>query len=221
MVAVVVPYRPGCPHRALAWDHIRNRHEAAGRTVHTAPGPDGPWCKARAIHDAIQATSDDTLVISDADVWVDDLDTAIARTATSPAVVPHHTVHRLTESSTVDYVAGLTPTAFAERPYKGRACGGVVVIRREVWEQTPMDPRFLGWGGEDDSWNLAITSVFGKPARLDADLWHLWHPPQDRLSRGVGNEANRDLYRRYIAAVRHPAAMAALIREARAHLEVS
>lgn len=221
MVAVVVPYRPDCPSRARAWDHIRKRHENAGRTVHAAPGPDGPWCKAKAIHAAIHATTDDVVVISDADVWVDNLEEAIALTDTAPAVVPHHTVHRLTEDSTVEYLNGKTPTSFSERPYKGRACGGVVVIRREVWTRTPMDPRFLGWGGEDDSWNLAITAVHGKPLRLDADLWHLWHPPQPRMSRGVGNEANRDLCRRYIAAVRNPPAMASLISEARALLEVS
>jgi hypothetical protein len=222
LVAVVVPYRPGCPHRAAAWAWLHNRYEQAGYEVATAPGPAGGWCKARAVNDAIHQTTDDILVIADADVWCDGLAAAVDAVRDGARwAIPHHTVHRLTEASTAEFMRGETPSDRAEKPYKGRAGGGMVVITRTLWEHVPMDPRFVGWGGEDDSWNLAVSAAAGKAPRFNADLWHLWHPPQARINRGVGNEANRALQIRYLKARKHPDDMAALVAEARELLEVN
>ena len=42
------------------------------------------------------------------------------------------------------------------------------------------DPRFVGWGGEDTSLGAALTTLVGPPARLEASVWHLWHPGPNR-----------------------------------------
>lgn len=219
---IVIPWRDGCPHRQRALTWVTNRYRQLGHNVVLGECPDGPWVKALAVQDGLRRTDGGIIVIADADVWCDGLHDSIDAVADGAWwSIPHHTVHRLTEDATAQFMADGKPTDTIERPYKGRAGGGIAVIRRAVWEQTPMDPRFAGWGGEDDAWNLAVCSVFDKPARFDADLWHLWHPPQSRMTRGKGTEANWALQQRYLIARRSPDAMEQLITEARELLEVA
>ena len=162
------------------------------------------------------------LVVADADVWTDNLPAAIAAIGDAPWVVPHRVVYRLSESASARYMAGEPDlTDLDQEPYIGRAGGGITIVTRDVWEQVPMDPRFLGWGDEDDAWCYALTTLIGRPLRFTADLIHLWHPPQPRISRGMGSQENRDLIREYLRVARDPEAMAALIAEARAALEVT
>ena len=163
-VAVVVPWRPGCPHREAAWEWVHKQYESLGWPVYEGHAPVGKWCKAAALQDAISQTSADVLVVADADVWTDNLPAAIAAIADAPWVVPHRVVYRLTEPASVRYMAGEPDlTDLDQEPYIGRAGGGVTIVTRDVWEQVPMDPRFLGWGDEDDAWCYALTTLIGRP----------------------------------------------------------
>ncbi len=138
--------------------------------------------------------------------------------AGAPWAVPHIGISRLTEAATAQVLAGidpdtLEPEALEEPPYRAHPGGGIVVIRRDVYEQVPLDPRFIGWGREDDSWGLALKTLIGRPVHLRGRLWHLWHPPQPRPTRTHGSDDNEALYQRYRAANHAPARMAALIEE--------
>jgi len=189
--------------------------------------PDGThWVKAQAVHNAIGDTEADVVIVCDADCWSDGVIEAVERVRDgAPWVIPHHRVHRLTEESTAQVLAGTDPhedmpldpivegiTGFS---YAGVTGGGIVVLRRDVYEACPLDPRFVGWGQEDEAWGLALRCLYGPPVRLSAPLWHLWHPPQERQSRGVGSEAGMALYKRYARAKRRPELMRGLIDEAR------
>ena len=68
-------------------------------------------------------------------------------------------------------------------------------------------------GQEDESWALALTTVAGQPYLGEADLVHLWHPPQQRLSRRKGSHENWALMRRYAAARRDPEQMRSILKE--------
>lgn len=210
--AVLVPWRPGCPHREAAWAWLHPRLEASwpvieGRCEH------GPWVKADAVADALTRTTADVLIVHDADVWADNLPDVVARVEPGRWVIPHRHVHRLDQPSTAAVLAGgPVEGKTTERPYRGHPGGGVVALHRTDYERTPLDPRFAGWGQEDDAWALALTRTLGGSIRLNADLWHLWHPPQDRRSRVSGSRANVDLFLRYRQA-RTPAAMAQLLAE--------
>lgn len=218
-VAVVVPWRGGCAYREAAWQWVRNRYETEGYEVIEGRCPDGPWVKAFAIQDAIDRTDADILVISDADVWCDQLPEAIDRTSTRPVVIPHGQVHRLTEHESARFMAGGDrPYLTAEPPRRGMAGGGIVILRRDVWDLCPMDPRFQGWGQEDYSLATALTTMTGKIARYSHPLIHLWHPPQSRLTRATGSVENRALEARYLAASRDRRSMEALLDEARTAL---
>lgn len=216
-VSVVVPWRGGCPHREAAWAFVHRRHEEAGHEV-VVGSCGGDWCKAVAVADAIDQATGDVLVIADADVWCDELAAAVEGLGDRPWAVPHTTVHRLNPKSTAGILGGASfddvrRGGYAELPYRGRVGGGMVIIRREAWEAVPIDPRFIGWGQEDDSWGLALRTLLGPAPRFGGRLWHLWHPPQKRLSRRRGSDASFALYLRYLAADGKPDAMRALLKE--------
>jgi len=88
--------------------------------------------------------------------------------------------------------------------------GGCTVVRRDVYESCPLDPRFKGWGQEDAAWGVALTAMYGPPWRSVEPLWHLWHAPQGRIGltdammrgecapqRGKGSMAGRRLLQAY------------------------
>lgn len=184
---------------------------------------DGPWCKALAIRDALDQTEADVLVIADADVWTDGLADAVRVVREGAAwAVPHRGVHRLTEAATALYGAGagLAELAVEERPYLGFEGGGITVLHRAVYEDCPLDPRFTGWGGEDEAWGFALRILHGPPWRPTGHvpLIHLWHPPQERATRAFGNLAGRELRKRYVRADSNPVTMRALVEEAKAHV---
>jgi hypothetical protein len=143
--------------------------------------------------------------------------------------MPFRVVYRLTEPGTrlainggIDLTKPLPRdmNGVVQETYAGSAGGGVVVLRGDVFNEVPIDPRFAGYGQEDLSWSLALHRMAGAPKMRSAPLWHLWHPPQPRMrrgstvSRGVGSEAGLRLWQRYREAAT-PTAMRALVAEAR------
>lgn len=211
-----------CVHRrrALAW--VRQQH--AGHTWPVIIGlhDQGSWCKALAVADALSQTDADVLVICDADVWSDNLAPAVASVMDGAAwALPHRSVHRLTEAATTRLLDGEDwhHLDLAEAPYGGTIGGGITVIRRDLYDECPLDPRFTGWGGEDECHGIAVRALYGAPWRpvAHSPLLHLWHPPQDRATRAFGSAEGRELRKRYIRAASHPTAMLDLIEEAKAH----
>lgn len=214
--AVLIPYESSEPWRARARDHVVNRYRAAGHEVIEGGCP-APWRKAVAVDAAARHTTADILVVADADCACP-VDDAIAAVEAGAAwAVPHDLVHRLDEPATeIFYATGEPGHGRAQRPYRGFEGGGIVVVRRAVWDLAPMDPRFQGWGGEDSSWALALNILAGRPWRGTADLFHLWHPPAPRALRRWGTADNRALEIRYrLAARAGRRAMTDLVREAR------
>jgi hypothetical protein len=180
--------------------------------------PDGPWCKADAVVDALARTDADTIVIADGDVWCDWVADAVAAVeAGARWAVPHGNVCRLAEDATAAVLGGDAPGVVLpveQAPYLGVPGGGIVVIPAETFWSIPLDPRFLGWGGEDEAWGLALEKLVGSPWRGAMPLYHLWHPPQPRRNRHVGSPQNQALLVRY-QTVRTPDGMRSLVDEAR------
>lgn len=215
-IAVLTPYRAGDTHRDRTWAWLRARWATTyGWPVITGDAP-GDFNRAPAIRAASAQTAAELLVIADADVWCDDLDDALdACRAGAPWAVPHHSVHRLDEATTARIVAGgpRDPIGYDQKPYRGNAAGGLVVMPVETLRIAPPDARFAGWGQEDDAWSLALSTLVGAPWRGEAALWHLWHPHPARRTRRVGNVAGEKLLRRYRKANGNRQKMLALIVE--------
>lgn len=225
-VTVVVPWRAGCPWRERAWDLARSWWSAYHPDWEVLPvgdGGDGPWRKGLAVWRGLQGIPGDRpVVVCDADVLPYGAGKAVELvTAGAGWVVPFTLVRRLTQDTTATLPAPPSlagaKTLPADAVYRGFPGGGCVVLAAGTARDVPIDPRFGGWGQEDDAWNLALSALVGGHRRVDAPLAHLWHPPAPRLSRGVGSAESRALWLRYRTAATRPL-MRALVDEARDHL---
>jgi hypothetical protein len=224
MATVLVPWRGGCPHRERALNWVADRWFDLQLDLdwRNCWMPDGPWSKGAAIGPEV-ASADSIVIVADADCWTEGIPAAVAAVeAGADWAVPHKTVHRLTEKSTAYLLAGCTePVALetercevnGDGPYNAIHGGGIVVVRRDVLLEVPFDPRFTGWGGEDTSWRDAMLTLVGEPWRGREPLFHLWHPPQERMNRFIGSPENHVLRTRYVRANRRPKAMRALLAE--------
>lgn len=238
-VGVVIPWHGEDPDREAAIGHVidqlHHAHHrrgwlklAAGLTTDTAP----EFIKAGCVHWGVAALDTirplDVVIVHDADVLVDARQLATAVHAVVSGAyrwaIPHQQVWRLNRAATGRLYDGdlavddVTRRDCAERPYPGIVGGGVTVVARSVWDATPMDPRFVGWGGEDISWGYALATLHGRPWRSRAPLIHLWHEPAERRTRSRGSRENDELRARYARAATRPELMAPLAAEARAAL---
>lgn len=218
-VEVVVPFAGTDLHRHRALTATVWQYRRRGWFVNVGRGSD-PWIKAAAVMPLVDATTSDVVIVADADCIVegDGLEAAVAAVRQgAPWAIPHRWLVRLSRTATDRFHAleEWDDGDWDEPPQIGWEGGGVVVARADTLRRIPLDPRFVGWGGEDESWALALRVLAGDPFRSKARLIHLWHPPQPRRDRRRGSEANWRLVRRYAAARNDPTRMAALIREAR------
>lgn len=227
-VSVLIPWSPGCEWRERSFRWVLAKYAAVHPTWEVVTGSSSSelFSRSQAILDAASRATGDVLVVADADVWCDPA-AAVAAVAGPGWAIPHTLIRRLSPQSTeavfagAEHLTGLplsTDNGQDSKPYKGHATGTLVVFTRDVLDQVPPDPRFVGWGREDDAWATALRTLVGSPVRYGADLVHLWHPPQERLSRTKASDENEALFRRYRAARARPARMAALIEEARCAL---
>ncbi|WP_432159063.1 hypothetical protein [Streptomyces sp. bgisy153] len=220
-VSVIVPWRGGDAHRDAAWSWVRARwaEQFPGWQVVTGTPPEGAWCKSAAVAAALPDAQGDVLVVADADVWCDGVLQAVtAIVEGAPWAVPHHQVRRLDETSTRAVLDGTpigSPQRLVQRAYAGVAGGGMTVLPHATYRRVPLDTRFTGWGQEDEAWALALTCLAGAPWRGTGPLWHLWHPPQPRLTRRWGSDESLTLWDRYWRARNDPGAMRDLLDEQR------
>lgn len=218
-VEVVVPYQAGCEYRAraLGWvlEWWARAHPEWRVTV--APAPAGPWVKARAVNPAVEASTADVVVLADADVFCQRMTDAVDALSMVPWSIPHTPVHRLTAQATTQLLAGgqVADLELEQRAYPGIPGGGLIVGRREALLDCPLDPRFVGWGQEDNSLSYALVTLHGQPWRGTAPLIHLWHPPQPRMDRKQGSPEGVALRKRYLRARWKPDLMRDLIAEGR------
>lgn len=221
-LAVIVPWCHTDPDRAAAleWVLWRWRTEAPDVPLTVARWRAEPWVKAEAVMPHVAALEPGTVVIvSDADVWCDQtLEAAQAVADGAGWAVPHFYVRRLTRDASRQVYGGTRPQdldamQLEERAYIGVEGGGIVVASREALLEAPFDSRFKGWGGEDQALGYALRALNGDPWRGLAHCWHLWHPPQPRAARHLGNPDNDQLRQRYLAAEFQPDTMRAILAE--------
>jgi len=219
-VSVVIPYTSDDEHRQAARRYVLGwyaRHHPSWEVVEgECPGD---WSKGAALADAVDRASHDVLVVADADSFVpaDVLDQAVRVLAAGAGwVMPHRIVFRLSEEHTRQIYAGSEPQrrATCRAPYAGVTGGGITVLTRQTWRAVGgIDPRFVGWGGEDMAFGWALETLCGPGVHLAGPLFHLWHKHEAKGDHQRGCPQSEELAGRYRAAHNKPDAMRALIAE--------
>lgn len=226
-VSIVMPYTSDDEHRQAARRWVLGwyaRHHPGWQLVEGACA--GEWSKGAALADAVARASHDILVVADADSVVppDTLEEAVARVAAGAAwVMPHRTVYRLSDTHTTQVYAGAEPQRrdTCRPPYAGVVGGGITVLTRDAWQTVSgIDPRFVGWGGEDMAFGWALETLCGAGVHLTAPLYHLWHKQEAKGQRRHGSPESEALAGRYRDARNKPDAMRALIAEHAAEMAV-
>lgn len=234
-VSLIVPLGDGHNDtRERNWEWLSARWEALRPDWEIVEGraPADRWCKADAVAAAARKATGDVWVVCDADLWVESWPTLkeaaeVARTHTW--CVPCGNVYRLNHEATNAVVATDPdspvdwPTARSSldlrlrnnNPYRLFPGGGIFACTPDVYELAGgFDPRFVGWGGEDTSLAAALITLVSPPVRLEASVWHLWHPRSKQAAKiGRPSGGNERLNRRYLHAEGDPEAMRQLISE--------
>lgn len=232
-VSLLVPFRDDDGTRTRLWDWLRPRWEHYHPDVEIVVATDesAPFSKTSAVNDAARRASGDVFGILDADVWFHaaGFSHAVDLVATRrvPWCAPHSRVIRITEAAT-DRILDLDPTVRFPRLDLTRdaervtptSLGMLYLVRRDDFERVGgMDPRFAGWGWEDNAFQWVLDALVGPWRRLDYDAFHLWHP-RHRNEGGKPiwpgqTDRNAELGRRYKAARRDLRAMRQLVDEVR------
>lgn len=195
-IAVLIPYGNETPWRKRSLDHVTGWYaEQLGDPVIRLGNGGNPWCKAKAVHQALVDTSASIIIVADADCITPGIHKAIEAVRQGSAwAVPHLKVYRMAQAATRQILEGAQPGSLTGRtvwldqpPYKGYEGGGITVLQRETYLNAPLDPGFVGWGQEDEAWALALNGLHGAPWRGVAPLYHLWHEKPPRMTRYAGS----------------------------------
>ncbi len=208
MTLVIVPYRADGGHRDRLWHHLLDRYWSAlpypiTRGEHT----DGPFNRSAAINTAA-ARRWGVAVIADADTWVPARQLTEAITTanrTGRLVAAFTSVVELDRDCTAAILAGGTGVnSLGVERIRTAALeiqSSMLVIPRTLWDHIGgFDPRFAGWGGEDNAFWHAATLIGGRPIRIDGPAFHLWHEPGCRDKTTPEYRANLALWQRYRSA---------------------
>lgn len=228
MTALVIPFCfDGDTDRLAALHYVRKWYERQHNfdLVIGTCSPEEPWSKGLAVARAVKRTRRSVLVLADADVLVapEALVDCVRAVAVGDAAwsQPHATVYRLSRLSTnMVYNGELTEIRHLfrralDRPeHPAPHGGGISVMHRDAFEAVGgIDPRFIGWGGEDISFAWALDTLVGQCFRGGVPMWHLYHARAPRRLGNRASEASEQLAARYATANGDRAAMLQLAHE--------
>lgn len=154
---------------------------------------DSSFHRGKARNDAASWASEEILIVADADTIPDApaVREGLRRVAglESKWVLPYDELeyYNLTEGYTKDFLS-LRPEetalpVFKEGDWDHRltAWSGCLIMPRIAFEAVGgYDERFVGWGGEDNAFQLALDVMVGQHSRIPGGrIAHLWHPRGD------------------------------------------
>lgn len=185
-VSILIPFvsDDGPRNEAFKWVKQFYENTLPGVEICVGVTDTTPFSKSKAVNHAASQATRDIFVIADSDIILDPshIHQSIQILGSCPWVIPYQRVFNIDQESTQEllkYEPGW-PIPFVytgwQRPQMG--WGGVNILQRHQFERVAgFDERFQGWGGEDDAFAFSLNHLFGRPYRLDATIFHLWHPP--------------------------------------------
>jgi hypothetical protein len=202
-VSVIVPRTPGIKDRDEIWQFLRPRFCSSWQIIETDDPIKSPlgFNKAAAINIAIPHIKHEVVIVHDSDVWCDDLCKYInvVKNNDGVFVTPHNITWKFNQEKTKRLLDGETLYSKVDgEPQPVNYGGGIVLLRKVMLEQHPLDLRFQGWGAEDSVWYQEL-KTFYKFHKGDSILWHFYHKERSHDRK----EINRTLYNRYVKAAKN------------------
>jgi hypothetical protein len=221
---VLVPRRAGIPERDRIWHWCRDIWQQQGWPIYEGHDDGEGLFNASLARNRAAAAADadgvwDVAIFADADTvpwdWRPVRQAVDLAARTDRFVRPFQTYFVLDEDATEAFMAtGLRPRK-GTRPLGQHVYGGIHVVSRTLWDESGgYDERFVGWGGEDTSYQFACQTLRGY-RRLTGEVFHLYHPMQRRDPSKPEFIANRALEKRYVDASKNREKMLALLAEPR------
>ncbi|MEH7119633.1 galactosyltransferase-related protein [Neobacillus vireti] len=224
-VSIVIPFQTDNGPRAEVFEWIKHYYEQVMPEAELCLGiiDKGEINKAKAVNLAAKKATREILVIADADVVFDPqlIIKALKVLPHAPCIIPFTEIYDIDRSGTERLVKSKPAWPFAFKAdeckkaswiYQGFA-GKLIIIPKVNFEAAGgFDERFIGWGGEDDAFSLAVQTISGKLENIEGVIFHLWHPSSSYSTNPFG-KANGELLNRYKRANGDPQKMLKLIRE--------
>ena len=215
-VVIIGRWKHDDPQRRKVFRWVKGWYESHGFPVTVGTCESDVWVKAEAFN---LPADDDVVIMADADFIAppESLKRAVELARRDGWATPGSKVRRFTQAATADVLASdfAMPPWDAEldqEPHDILPGGGIVCVRRDLWEATGFDPRFRGWGGEDWALGCALWTLANSAAHVVAGpVWHLWHPPAE--GGRVSSPETDALAWRYRKAKHRPDDMRALLAE--------
>ena len=215
-VAILMPFRS----KEKDPMRVRNRNWARAwwkthfpdfRLIEASDGRRGAaFNKPAAVNAAARQAEESVLVMADADAVPNPtaVREAVRLAASSPWVCPHQDIVYLSPEASERVTRETPGWPPADRRSEGYAintepAGWLFVLRRSIFNEIGgMDERFVGYGGDDIAFTLAMNTLVGRYLRLPSTLYHLHHRRLHPLSEtGVNlSPETQSLVRRYARA---------------------
>ncbi|MCT8137614.1 glycosyltransferase [Anaerobacillus sp. CMMVII] len=190
-ISFLIPYKPDHGIRDINFNWIKTFYQNIYPEAEICVGisNDDLFNRSQAINNAAKQATRDIFVLVDADIFCDPnvIKESIEHIeiGNAPWVIPYKYIKRISEENSRVLVKE-TPTWPLEitdfelvdtKDYDFDWVGGINVIsRRSFLEVGGFDERFLGWGGEDQAFSCAVSTICGPYKRLEHTVNHLWHP---------------------------------------------
>jgi hypothetical protein len=228
-ISVLVPYTStGEVWRDRAWDWVRSWLECYLPEAEIIVGTDKnkPFSPARALNDAYSRAQGKYIMVltSDAYVPVHLIRRCVDDMAQQPIgrkrwFMPFTRRIEMTPEAT-EVVLASDHMPSMDQPFEDSWSGlnGMcLILPRTAWDKVGgMDERFVGWGGEDQSFIRAVDTLWGPHKRLHGDALHFWHPRNGTGSKVLfeGQTGHQtELFDAYRRAYQRPEVMKKIVAE--------
>lgn len=159
------------------------------------------FCRSLCLNTGYKNRKHDYIIFSDNDCVVDiNILKNIKEFIKIPIVIPFNKpLFNLTEAQTIEFIANHETFNMNRADLIERGCmsnGGVLFINAKVyWDLGGYDPRFIGWGGEDDAFHEKVKHFY-KIVRPNSRMLHLNHSKATHSS--VTNPFYNNNYKMYV-----------------------
>jgi predicted glycosyltransferase involved in capsule biosynthesis len=226
--SALIPYKPNDFYRIKNFDIVTKRWEEKIPDVELIIGVNNDlyFNRSKAVNEAARQATGDYFIIVDGDIVFGTklIDKIADIVANHPWIIPWSRCYALSKEYSAkfyeDNVFVLPKKLFIkdlqryDKEIDGPNINGpyMNVMSGEAFAAIGgMDERFVGWGGEDEAMAAALTTLVGKPFRMNEQIIHLYHDHISNVEERPNYKANRALCNSYKSAFGNPAAMNKLI----------